>query len=86
MQTLIMITVTTVNSGQGREQSGKGTQKLADQFNDNIDEDDYYKNVDEDYGKGDNVDENGNYNVDESDNDDNRLLGRELETQVKFQM
>ena len=83
MQTLIMITVTTANSGQGREQSGKGTQKLADQFNDNMDEDDYYKNVDEDYGKGDNVDENSNYNVDDDENDDNSAESSRLKSSWK---
>ena len=34
-----MIMVTTVNFDQGREQLGKGTWKLADQFDDNMDED-----------------------------------------------
>ena len=48
-----------------------------------MDEDDYYKNVDEDYGKGDNVDENGNYNVDDDDNDDNSAESLRLESSWK---
>ena len=69
-----MITLTIMNFDQGQEQSGKGTWKLADQFDDNMDEDGYYDNVDEEDVKGDNVDENGNYNVNEDDNDDNSAV------------
>ena len=37
-----------------------------------MDEDGSYDIVDEEDRKEDKVDENGNYNVDENDNDDNR--------------
>ena len=72
MWRVIMIMMKTVNFGQGREQAGKGTWKLSDQFGDSMDEDGSYDIVDDEDRKEDKVDENGNYNVDENDNDDNR--------------
>ena len=80
-----MIMVKTVNFGQGRGTGGERHVETGRPIRDSMDEDGNYDIVDEEDRKEDKVDENGNYNVDENDNDDNRQ-GRELETQVKFQM